>query len=129
MNCYAICRMLDGSFTLEKIKPKDGCQMFKTDAKGIKALDRKDAICGSATFVLLEVVAFQEFFTEVGNLTGEERRLLVPAAFYQSPTGREAYVVPLVHADVKLPRMPCYMHEPGGGYVNPTLFSERPKKA
>lgn len=128
MNCYGICRMLDGTFTLHKLKAANGRTMIETNAKGVKRLAKRDAICGSGRFAMLEVEAYQEFFTNDGELKGENRRLLVPAVTYNSTDGKTVYVVPVTVDDVKLPRLPSSMYEPGCGYFNPTFLFEREKK-
>ena len=128
MNCYGICRMLDGSFTLHKLKAANGRMMIETDAKGVKRLVKRDAIIGSGRFAMLEVEAYQEYFTDGGDLTGENRRLLVPAVTYNSTDGKTVYIVPVTVDDVKLPRLPRSMYEPGCGYFNPTFLFEREKK-
>ena len=125
---YAICRMLDGSFTLHKLKPHDGMNTMTVSSDEIKRLHRKDALCGSGGYALLETSAFQEFFRNDGELTGEDRRLLVPCVTYSSRDLKTLYVVPITVDDVKLPRLSRGMYEPGGGYINPTFLSQKPKK-
>ena len=124
---YGICRMLDGSFTVRQLKPSDGMNAIVVDTNEIKRLHRKDAICGSGDYAMVEVVAFQEFFRG-DTLTGEERRLLVPAVTYRSCDFKTLYVVPLTVDAVKLPRLSRGSLEPGGGYINPTMLFQKPKK-
>ena len=124
---YGICRMLDGSFTVRQLKPSGGMNAIVVDTDEIKRLHRKDAICGSGDYAMVEVVAFQEFFRG-DTLTGEERRLLVPAVTYRSSDFKTLYVVPLTVDAVKLPRLSRGSLEPGGGYINPTMLFQKPKK-
>lgn len=124
---YGICRMLDGSFTLRNLKPAGGAKSVVVSTDEIKRLHRKDALCGGGDFVMVEVVAFQEFFRG-DELTGEERRLLVPAVSYRSSDFKTLYIVPLTVDVVKLPRLSRGMYEPGGGYINPTFLFQKPKK-
>lgn len=124
---YGICRMLDGSFTLHKLKPEGGAKPVVTSTDEIKRLHRKDDLCGSGNFAMVEVNAYQEFF-QGQELTGEERRLLVPAVTYSSRDFETLYIVPLTVDALKLPRLSWSRFEPGGGYVNPTFLFQKPKK-
>ena len=120
--------MLDGSFTLRKLKPAGGAKPVVTSTDEIKRLHRQDDLCGSGDFAMVEVNAHQEFFTEEEELTGEERRLLVPAVTYSSRDLKTLYIVPLTVEALKLPRLSWSRFEPGGGYVNPTFLFQKPKK-
>ena len=125
---YGICRMLDGSFTVHELKPRVGMNAIVVSADEIKRLHRKDKLCGSGDYAMVEVFAYQEFFRGE-ELTGEERRLLVPAVTYASGDLKTLYVVPLTVDVVKLPRLSRGTTlEPGGGYFNPTTMSQRNKK-
>ena len=77
---------------------------------------------------MVEVVAYQEFFRG-DALTGEERKLLVPAITYRSSDCKTLYVVPLTVDALKLPRLSRGVSfEPGGGYINPTKLFQMPKE-
>lgn len=124
---YGICRMIDGSFTIHRLKPGAGMNAVVVDTDEIKRLHRKDAICGSGDCAMVEVVAYQEFFRG-DALAGEERRLLVPAITYRSSDFKTLYVVPLTVDALKLPQLSRGAFEPGGGYINPTKFFQKPKE-
>lgn len=125
---YGICRMIDGSFTIRRLKPSGGMNAVVVDTDEIKRLHRKDAICGSGDCAMVEVVAYQEFFRG-DALAGEERRLLVPAITYRSSDFKTLYVVPLTVDALKLPRLSRGVSfEPGGGYINPTKLFQKPKE-
>lgn len=127
MSCYGICRMLDGSFTIQKLKPAKDRTTYLVDTKTIKRMDKNELLVGSGNYAMMDVMVYQEFF-DGDELKGENRRLLVPVVTYYSSDKKSIYVVPITVSDVKLPRLNYCLGEPGGGYINPTFLFELPKK-